>query len=71
MNDEKVKISKNMMMGELLKYYPECEPLIRKYFSGGCFGCPSLQLESLEMAAKMHDQDIDRIIADIKKITGQ
>lgn len=70
MTNEKITITKDTMMGELLNNYPECEPLIKKYFNGACFGCPSLQLETLEMAANMHGKNVDEIITDIVKTIG-
>ncbi|EOD00277.1 DUF1858 domain-containing protein [Caldisalinibacter kiritimatiensis] len=54
-------ITKDMLIGELLRENPEkAEVLMR--FGMGCIGCPSAQMESLEQAAQVHGIDLDELL---------
>lgn len=57
-------ISKDMIIGELLKSKPEAaEILLRNGM--GCLGCPSAQIESLEDAANVHGMDINQLLIEL------
>jgi hybrid cluster-associated redox disulfide protein len=64
----KIKITKDTSMGELIEKVPQSIPVIQKYFHGGCYQCPSMKMETLEMAAVLHGHDIDKIVAEIEKL---
>ncbi len=56
-----MEITKDMLIGELIRKKPEAvETLMR--FGMGCVGCPSSQMESLEEAAMVHGLDIDKLM---------
>ena len=55
-------------MGELIEKVPQSISIIQKYFHGGCYQCPSMKMETLEMAALLHGHDINKIVAEIEKI---
>ena len=61
-----IEISKDISLGELIEKVPQSVAVIQKYFHGGCYQCPGMKLETLEMAAMMHGHDIDKIIEEIK-----
>jgi len=63
-----IDITKNTTIGEIISKIPESATVIRKYFQGGCFECPSMKLETLEMGASLHGHDVNEIIADLKKL---
>jgi len=63
-----INITKDTTMGEILEKIPQATPVIMKYFHGGCFQCPSMKLETLEMGASLHGHDVNEIIADLEKI---
>ena len=46
-------ITKETMIGQLLKDKPEAAEILFQY-GMGCIGCPSAQMESLEQAAPVH-----------------
>ena len=55
------EITKDMLIGELIRKKPEAvETLMR--FGMGCVGCPSSQGESLEQAAYVHGMDLDELL---------
>lgn len=63
-----ITINKDTTMGEIIEKIPEAASVIMKYFHGGCYACPSMRLETLEMAAQLHCLDVNEIIAELKKL---
>lgn len=64
--DEKMAVSKEMTIGELLRVKPEAIPVL---LGAGmhCLGCPSAQAESLEEAAMVHGINIDALMKAIEE----
>lgn len=62
------RITKDMTIGEIIEKIPQSGPIIQKYFHGGCFECPAVKLETLEMGALLHGHDVNEIIADLEKL---
>lgn len=59
-----MEITKDMLIGELIRKKPEAvETLMR--FGMGCVGCPSSQMESLEEAAMVHGLNLDSLMAEL------
>ena len=57
-----MEITKDMLIGELIRKKPEAvETLMR--FGMGCVGCPSSQMESLEEAAMVHGLNLDSLMS--------
>lgn len=56
-----MKITKDMIIGDLVRDYPQAIPVLMSY-GMGCVGCPSAQAESIEDAAQVHGMDIDALI---------
>ena len=58
------KITKDMLIGEILSENPDVAPIL---MGAGmhCLGCPSAQGESLEEACYVHGIDPDRLMATI------
>jgi len=63
-----MEITKNSIIGEVIKEVPGAEEVIRKYFGGGCFTCPGINVETITFGAAMHNVDPDKIVEDIKKL---
>lgn len=55
------KITKDMIIGEVVEKYPD---LVRTFFANGmmCIGCPASQGESIEEAAKVHGLDCEQLV---------
>jgi hybrid cluster-associated redox disulfide protein len=60
-----IKITKKSSIGEIIKNYPEAEPVIKKYFGSGCFTCPGSKMEDLAFGAMMHNMDPEIIVKEI------
>jgi len=66
-----ITINKDTTIGEIIEKIPDASSVIMKYFHGGCYACPSMKLETLEMAAQMHGYEIDDVIAEFQKLAGK
>ena len=60
-------ITKDMLIGDLVRQYPEAIRILMQ-FGMGCVGCPSSQMESLEEAAYVHGFDADELMKALNKI---
>lgn len=56
-----MEITKDMLIGELIRKKPETIETLMS-FGMGCVGCPSSQMESLEEAAMVHGLDLDKLM---------
>lgn len=56
-----MKITKEMIIGELVRSHPEAITVLMNH-GMGCVGCPSAQAESIEDAAMVHGMDIDSLL---------
>jgi len=65
-----IEITKNSIIGEVIKAVPGAEEVIKKYFGSGCFTCPGINMESIAFGATMHNIDPEKIVEEIKKLTG-
>jgi len=67
---EIAEVTKDSMIGDVIKRVPGAEDVIRKYFGVGCFTCPGINVESITFGAAMHNVDPEIIVEDIRKIMG-
>ncbi|MDP2662362.1 MAG: DUF1858 domain-containing protein [Dehalococcoidia bacterium] len=58
-------ITKDTLIGDIIKTYPWAEPVIRKHFGQGCFTCPGMNMESISFGAMMHRKDPDLIVQEL------
>ena len=59
-------ITKDTMIGQLLKDKPEAAEILFQY-GMGCIGCPSSQMETLEQAAAVHGIDLEELLKSLNK----
>lgn len=64
-------ITKDTIIGDVLKICPEAEKVIEKYFGKGCFTCPGMKMESISFGAMMHNIDPLRIVDDINELINK
>jgi hypothetical protein len=64
----KVEVTANSVIGDVIKNVPGAEDVIRKYFGGGCFTCPGINMETITFGAAMHNVDPAIIVDEIKKL---
>jgi hypothetical protein len=65
---EKVEVTKDSVIGDVIKSVPGAEDVIRKYFGDGCFTCPGINMESIAFGSTMHNTDPEVVVSDIKKL---
>ena len=68
MPDNQVKITKEMLIGEILNVKPSAMKVIEKYFGSGCFTCPGMKMENLSFCAAMHGCDVEDIVKEINEL---
>lgn len=59
-------ITKDMLIGELIRQKPDAIPVLMN-FGMGCVGCPSSQMESLAEAAMVHGFDVEELLKELNK----
>ncbi|MCX5717308.1 MAG: DUF1858 domain-containing protein [Nitrospirae bacterium] len=64
----KVKVTKDTVIGELIKDNPAATKVIEKYFGNGCFTCPGIKVESISFGAMMHNVDPNKIVEEINSL---
>ncbi len=71
MADDTKKITKRTSIGDVIKQYPETEPVIKKYFGAGCFTCPGSKMEDISFGAAMHNIDPEVIIKELNEVISK
>ena len=64
------KITKDMVIGDVLEACPSAISVIRKYFGTGCFTCPGMKMEAISFGAMMHGIDPDKVVDEINALIG-
>jgi hybrid cluster-associated redox disulfide protein len=62
------KITKEMVIGDVLKANPAAIKVIQKYFGEGCFACPGMNMESISFGALVHNIDPEVIVKEINEL---
>ena len=65
----KIEVTRDSLIGDVIKSVPGAEEVIRKYFGNGCFTCPGINVESIAFGSTMHNVDPEDVVADIKKLS--
>jgi hypothetical protein len=64
----KIEVTKDSVIGDVIKSVPGAEDVIRKYFGNGCFTCPGINMESIAFGAAMHNVDPEKVISDVLEL---
>jgi iron-sulfur cluster repair protein YtfE (RIC family) len=64
----KIEITKDAVIGDIIKKVPGADQVIEKYFGNGCFTCPGINMESIAFGAAMHNMEPEKIVHEIKKL---
>lgn len=70
MGDTKQNVTKDTIIGDVIKNVPGGKEIIQKYFGNGCFTCPGINMESLSFGAMMHNLDAQKIVNEINALEG-
>lgn len=61
------KITRKSSIGDVIKNFPETEPVLKKYFGSGCFTCPGSKMEDIAFGAMMHNMDPEIIVKELNE----
>jgi len=64
MTPKKAKITKDMVILDIVQNYPDTFDVFQKY-GFHCIGCPSAQFENLEQGANVHGIDVKQLVKDL------
>ncbi len=67
---DKKMVTKDTLIGDVIRDVPGAKDIIQKYFGGGCFTCPGINVESLSFGAMMHNLDPDKVVKEINELEG-
>lgn len=62
---EKKTVTKDTLIGDVIRMSPAAKAVIEKYFGNGCFTCAGINVESLSFGAMMHNLDPNKIVAEV------
>ena len=62
------EITKDTVIGDVIKLCPEAKAVIEKHFGNGCFTCPGINMESIAFGSTMHNLDPKVIVAEINEV---
>jgi hybrid cluster-associated redox disulfide protein len=68
MISEKKNVTKDSVIGDVIKMSPGAKEVIKKYFGGGCFTCPGINMESISFGSMMHNIDPNKIVDEINAL---
>jgi len=66
--ETKTRITKDMLIGNILREKPAAKGVIEKYFGDGCFTCPGMMWESLSFGAAMHNRVVEDMLEEINAL---
>ncbi len=62
------QVTKDSVIGEVIKMSPEAKAIIEKHFGNGCFTCPGINVETLAFGSTMHNLDPKTIVDEINEM---
>jgi hybrid cluster-associated redox disulfide protein len=65
---EKKKITKDTIIGDVIKMSPAAKAVIQKYFGNGCFTCAGINMESISFGSMMHNMDPNKIVDELNAL---
>ncbi|MFQ5456673.1 MAG: DUF1858 domain-containing protein [Nitrospirota bacterium] len=60
--------TKDVLVGDLLRVYPETKPVFERHYGESCFQCPGQAYETIGETANMHNMDVTMILDEINNI---
>jgi len=68
--ENKVKITKEMSIGEIVRKYPQTVPVFMQH-GLGCIGCAAAHFENLEQGAMAHGIDIETLVKALNEVVAE
>ncbi len=70
MDATRKKVTKDSVIGDVIRECPGAKDVIQKHFGGGCFTCPGINMESISFGSMMHNLDPEKIVKEINELGG-
>jgi hybrid cluster-associated redox disulfide protein len=67
----KLEVTKDSIIGDVIRDIPGADKVIQKYFGNGCFTCPGINMETISFGATMHNTDPEKVVEDLKKLENE
>lgn len=64
----KAEITKDAIIGDVIRDVPGADKVIEKYFGNGCFTCPGINMESIGFGATMHNMDPEKVVSELREL---
>jgi hypothetical protein len=61
------QVTKETLIGDVIKSCPEAKAIIEKHFGNGCFTCPGVNMESIAFGSTMHNLDPQVIVDEVNE----
>lgn len=74
MKKQKIEITKDTLIGDLVETYPELAGVLVEKYGFHCIGCMAAGMETLEEGATVHGLDkkeIKKMVEDLKKLAEE
>ena len=74
MNDKKNKITKDILILDLVETYPELAETLTDEYKFHCIGCMAASMETLEEGATVHgmnSKDIKKMVEELKSLVKE
>jgi hybrid cluster-associated redox disulfide protein len=71
MKKQKIKITKDIMIGDLVENYPQLGEVLMAEYGFHCIGCMAAGMETLEQGAEVHgmnQKEITKMVEDLNKL---
>ena len=74
MKKEKIKITKDILIGELVEAYPQLAKVLVEDYGFHCIGCMAAGMETLEQGAQVHGmnkKEIEKMVEKFKALVKE
>jgi hybrid cluster-associated redox disulfide protein len=68
MSSSKKVVTRDSLIGDVIKDNPAATKVIERYFGNGCFTCPGIRVESISFGAMMHNVDPEKVVKEINEL---
>jgi len=62
------EITKDMLIGEVMKRHPETRKVFIKHFGGACFTCPGAENEDIYYGSTIHNVDMATVLDELNGV---
>ncbi len=62
------QVTKDSIIGDVIKMSPGSKAIIEKHFGNGCFTCPGINVETITFGSMMHNLEPEVIVNEINAL---